>query len=76
MDKISAATAHSSAHQSSSAEKAHQSDPNKDAEAQASKRSEEAERAKKVIDSRPSQAHLKFQQSLYATHGASDVKNG
>ncbi|MEL6062018.1 MULTISPECIES: hypothetical protein [unclassified Methylobacterium] len=75
MDKINAATAHSSAHQSSHVEKAHKSDPNKDAEAQASKRSEEAERAKKVIDSRPSQARLKFQHSLNAAHGASDVEN-
>lgn len=75
MDRISATTAHSSAHRSHSAEKAHTSDPNKDANAQAAKRSEEAERAKKVIDSRPSQAYLKFQQSLYATHAASDVRN-
>lgn len=74
MDKISATTAHSSAHQPPSIEKAHQS-AHKDAEAEAIKRSEEAERAKKVIDSRPSQAHLKFQQSLYATHGAPDVRN-
>ena len=74
MDKISATTAHSSSHQPSSVEKAHQS-AQKDAEAQATKRSEEAERAKTVIDSRPSQAHLNFQQSLYATHGASDGRN-
>lgn len=75
MDQISATTAHSSAHQSHSAEKAHTSDPNKDANAQASKRAEEAERAKKVIDSRPSQAYLRFQHALYASHATSDVKN-
>lgn len=75
MDKISATTAHPSAHQSQNAEKARKPDPNNDANAQASKRLEEAERARKVIDSRPSQAQLKFQQSLHAAHGASDVKN-
>ncbi|MCJ2057149.1 hypothetical protein MKL09_11345 [Methylobacterium sp. J-048] len=80
MDKINATTAHSSAHRASSASRADKPDgvdktsrratENKVVEAKLNR----DEQAKTVIDSRPSQAHLKFQASLRSTDTKVDLK--
>ncbi|KST56842.1 hypothetical protein AO398_09710 [Methylobacterium sp. GXS13] len=73
MDKISATTAHSSAHHASSASRAHKAnEPDKTSRQMTENKVVEAKlernaQTKKMIDSRPSPAHLKFQASLRST---------
>ncbi|MCJ2141852.1 hypothetical protein [Methylobacterium sp. E-066] len=73
MDKISATTAHSPAHHASSASHANKANaPDKTSRQATETKVVEAKldrdaQTKKVIDSRPSQAHLKFQASLRST---------
>ena len=80
MEKISATTAHSSAHHASRASRAEKSNAPDKTSGQATEnriveaRLDRDEHTKKVIDSRPSQAHLKFQDSLHSTHAKADLK--
>ncbi|SFL38465.1 hypothetical protein [Methylobacterium pseudosasicola] len=74
MDKISATTAHSSAHHASGTSHTDKANgPDKTSRQTTETKVVEAKlerdaQTKTVIDSRPSQAHLKFQASLRLTH--------